>query len=213
MSDAIRVSCNAYFAQLAAYQVGAAKLAETASLFGIRTVKPSRADATNPDAPIRRLAKLLPDSGFGQGEVTASPLQMALVSSAITNRGGLIGSKLIAGSTNDPAPVPQPILSPASAAALAQAMRNVVVSGTAHKFLAGSAIEIAGKTGTAQIDARPGTSSEDSVAHSWFTGFAPYDGDKRIAFAVFVEHGGYGGALAAPIAGELVAAARDLGII
>jgi cell division protein FtsI/penicillin-binding protein 2/cell division protein FtsW (lipid II flippase) len=213
MADALRVSCNAYFAQLATYQVGAAKLAETASLFGIRTVKPGRDDASIPDAATRRLQKLLPDSGYGQGEVTASPLQMALVSSTIANQGGLIGDKLIAGSTNDPAPVPQPILSPASAAALAQAMRNVVISGTAHKFLAGSAIEIAGKTGTAQIDARPGANSEDNIAHSWFTGFAPYDGNKKIAFAVFVEHGGYGGALAAPIAGELVAAARSLGII
>jgi cell division protein FtsI/penicillin-binding protein 2 len=138
---------------------------------------------------------------------------MALVSSAIANQGSLIGDRLIAGSTNDPAPIPQPILSPASAAALARAMRNVVVSGTAHKFLAGSSIEIAGKTGTAQVDARPGVSAEESIAHSWFTGFAPYDGHKKIAFAVFVEHGGYGGALAAPIAGELVAAAHDLGII
>lgn len=213
MPDALRVSCNAYFAQLATYQVGAAKLAETASLFGIRTVKPGRVNASNSDAPIRRLQKLLPDSGYGQGEVTASPLQMALVSSAIANQGSLFRDRLIAGSANDPAPIPQPILSPASATALAQAMRNVVLSGTAHKFLSGSSIEIAGKTGTAQVDARPGANPEESIAHSWFTGFAPYNSKKRIAFAVFVEHGGYGGALAAPIAGELVAAARELGII
>jgi cell division protein FtsI/penicillin-binding protein 2 len=63
------------------------------------------------------------------------------------------------------------------------------------------------------VDKRRGATAEDSLAHSWFTGFAPYDGETRIAFAVFVEHGGYGGALAAPIAGELVAAARELGII
>src|SRR6185312_7651085 len=71
MSDALRVSCNAYFAQLATYQVGAAKLAETAALFGIRAVTPLKGDAQNPDADIRRLQKVLPDSGYGQGEVTA----------------------------------------------------------------------------------------------------------------------------------------------
>jgi penicillin-binding protein 2 len=120
---------------------------------------------------------------------------------------------LIAGPANEPAVVPRTILSPASAEALAQAMRSVVLSGTAHKFLSGSVVQIAGKTGTAQIDKRPGANADDSVAHSWFTGFAPYDGERRIAFAVFIEHGGYGGALAAPISGELVAAARELGII
>ncbi len=213
MSDALRVSCNAYFAQLATYQVGAAKLAETAALFGIRAVAPLRSDAQNPDAAVRRLQKLLPDSGYGQGEVTASPLQMALVSSMIANRGGLIRERLIQGPLTEPAPVPQVILSPVSAMALAQAMRNVVLSGTAHKFLSDSLVQIAGKTGTAQVDKRAGVSAEDNLAHSWFTGFAPYDGDTKIAFAVFVEHGGYGGALAAPIAGELVAAARELGII
>lgn len=213
MTDALRVSCNAYFAQLATYQVGAAKLAETAALFGIRTVRPLRDDAQNPEAPIRRLVKLLPDSGYGQGEVTASPLQMVLVSSTIANQGSLVRDRLIQGPANEPAVIPQPILSPDSATALAQAMRGVVTSGTAHKFLSGSLIQIAGKTGTAQIDKRPGANADDSVAHSWFTGFAPYDGDKRIAFAVFIEHGGYGGALAAPVAGELVAAARELGII
>ncbi len=162
---------------------------------------------------MKRLQKVLPDSGYGQGEVTASPLRMALVSSMIANHGALIRERLIQGPLTEPAPTPQVILSPASAMALAQAMRNVVLSGTAHKFLSGSQVQIAGKTGTAQVDKRPGASAEDSIAHSWFTGFAPYDGETRIAFAVFVEHGGYGGALAAPIAGELVAAARELGII
>jgi cell division protein FtsI/penicillin-binding protein 2 len=217
MSDALRVSCNAYFAQLATYQIGAAKLAETAALFGIRTVRPLRDDAKNPDAAVRRLTGLLPDSGYGQGEVTASPLQMALVSSTIANRGALVWDRLIEGPASLHAPQPaatsQAILSRPSADALAQAMRNVVLSGTAHKFLSGSVIQIAGKTGTAQVDKRPGVNADDSIAHSWFTGFAPFDGGKRIAFAVFVEHGGYGGALAAPIAGDLVAAARELGII
>ena len=102
---------------------------------------------------------------------------------------------------------PKTILPPEMAAFLAGAMRSVVTSGTGRRAMAGINIAVAGKTGTAQVD--------EGAPHSWFAGFAPYDGDTRarIAFAVVVEHGGYGGQIAAPIARELVEAARDLGII
>ena len=63
---------------------------------------------------------------------------------------------------------------------------------------------VAGKTGTAEVQNKP--------SHSWFVGFAPYGGTGRqIAFSVIVENGGYGARAAAPIAGGLVAAVRDLG--
>jgi cell division protein FtsI/penicillin-binding protein 2 len=73
--------------------------------------------------------------------------------------------------------------------------------------MAGLKVSVAGKTGTAQVD--------DGDPHSWFAGFAPYDGDAahRIAFAVVVEHGGYGAKFAAPIGREIVEAATQLGII
>jgi len=66
---------------------------------------------------------------------------------------------------------------------------------------------VAGKTGTAQV--------EEGLPHSWFAGFAPADAapSAQIAFAVVVEHGGYGAQVAAPVARDLVEAARDLGII
>ena len=73
--------------------------------------------------------------------------------------------------------------------------------------MAGLNVSVAGKTGTAQVN--------EGLPHSWFAGFAPYtaQANDRIAFAVVVEHGGYGAQAAAPIARELVEAARDLGII
>ncbi|MBV8903400.1 MAG: penicillin-binding protein 2, partial [Acidobacteriia bacterium] len=51
--------------------------------------------------------------------------------------------------------------------------------------------------------------------HSWFAGFAPYDqqASQRIAFAVLVEHGGYGAKFAAPIARKVIEDAAALGII
>ena len=66
--------------------------------------------------------------------------------------------------------------------------------------------KIAGKTGTAEVDGAP--------SHAWFVGFAPYGpARKRIAFAIVLEHAGYGGRTAAPMAGELVTAAAQSGLL
>jgi penicillin-binding protein 2 len=68
---------------------------------------------------------------------------------------------------------------------------------------------VAGKTGTAQVY-RGGRVGKDDpplpyerVDHAWFVGYAPA-GKPRIAFAVFVEHGGHGGSVAAPVAMEII---------
>jgi len=86
-------------------------------------------------------------------------------------------------------------------------MRSVVTSGTARTAMSGIDVSVAGKTGTAQLDT--------GEPHSWFAGFAPYDApaEKRIAFAVVVEHGGYGAKFAAPVAREVIEAAQHLGIV
>ena len=82
----------------------------------------------------------------------------------------------------------------------------MVTSGTGH-VLNASPIPIAGKTGTAEL--------AHASSHAWFIGYAPYSAKngKQIAFAVLVENGQYGGASAAPIAGDIVAAAHELGIL
>jgi membrane carboxypeptidase/penicillin-binding protein len=85
-------------------------------------------------------------------------------------------------------------------------MREVVTSGTGRS-LASHPVAIAGKTGTAELD--------DRRSHGWFVGFAPYSesAPPRIAFAVIVENGGYGGRVAAPLAGEIVSAAAERGLL
>jgi cell division protein FtsI/penicillin-binding protein 2 len=66
--------------------------------------------------------------------------------------------------------------------------------------------EIAGKTGTAEL--------EGARSHSWFVGYVPNEGDgPRIAFAVIIENGGYGGGAAARLAGTVVDAAQKAGVI
>ena len=204
MQDAIRISCNAYFSQLATYQVGADALSRTADLFGI---------STHRTVPLK---KTLPDAGYGQGEIATNPLQMALVSVTIARGGALAEYQPVFRTTTARRIEPERVVSEDSARRLSEAMRLVVTSGTARRLLAASPVPIAGKTGTAQVgNAKrgPGWTPDDDVAHSWFTGFAPYGAKKRIAFAVFVEHGGYGGAVAAPIAAQLVLAAKELGVI
>ena len=98
---------------------------------------------------------------------------------------------------------PKQIVAPDPAAFLASAMRSVVME--ARRGSDAGNGNVAGKTGTAQLG--------EGMPHSWFAGFAPYDGDRTrsIAFAVVVEHGGYGGTRAAPIAREIMDAATRTG--
>jgi cell division protein FtsI/penicillin-binding protein 2 len=186
------VSCNAYFAQLAQH-LGPQPLLDAAALFQIDLAKPATA------AELRRT---LAHAGYGQGEVLASPVKMARVAAAIARGGDVMPVRWL----HDEAP-PAPagrLLAPREAAILARDMRAVVTSGTG-RVLASSAVPIAGKTGTAEV--------ANARAHSWFAGFAPYEGQRRIAFAVIIENAGYGSRAAAPLAGDLVAAARTLGLV
>ncbi|MGA8030746.1 MAG: penicillin-binding transpeptidase domain-containing protein, partial [Bryobacteraceae bacterium] len=195
MANAIAVSCNAYFAQLGVYNVGAKALHDTAELLGI------------PAGDIAEIKKMMPFAAYGQGPVVTTPFKMARVSATIADGGVMPEGRWVMDPSNSRTAAPVPILAGDSAAFLAKAMRAVVTSGTARSAMAGVEVNVAGKTGTAQLD--------EGEPHSWFAGFAPYDAepDKRIAFAVVVEHGGYGAKFAAPIASELVEATRQLGII
>jgi cell division protein FtsW (lipid II flippase)/cell division protein FtsI/penicillin-binding protein 2 len=193
MERAIAVSCNAYFAQLGVHDVGSKALAETAAQMGISTGDPID------------LRKALPFAAYGQGPVLISPFKMARVAAAIANGGRMPEGRWITDDSNPRNDAPLDVLPSGQAEFLAGAMRRVVTEGTARHAMAGADIAFAGKTGTAQLDA--------GQPHSWFTGFAPYDGPKRLAFAVIVEHGGYGATAAAPIARKVIEAAKQLGLL
>jgi cell division protein FtsW (lipid II flippase)/cell division protein FtsI/penicillin-binding protein 2 len=186
------VSCNAYFAQLA-MQIGPRPLLDAVSVFQIDAARPSTAAA---------LRSTLPHAGYGQGDVLASPLKMARVSAAIAGAGLALPARWTLDESSAPGDA-QRFLAEPDAERLARYMREVVTSGTGRTLLA-NATPIAGKTGTAEVDGRP--------AHSWFVGFAPYGGQRPIAFAVIIENAGYGARSAAPVAGAIVDAARDLGL-
>jgi peptidoglycan glycosyltransferase len=198
MRDAIVQSCNAYFAQLAV-RIGSRPLLDTAALVGVSVARDNSAS---------RLRATLAHAAYGQGDVVATPLRMARVAAAIAN-GGLLReprlSRLVEADLKvGPAAKPQRLLSADAAALLAGSLREAVVTGTGRN-VAMHPSRIAGKTGTAEVRNGP--------SHAWFVGFAPHRGEKQIAFAVLFEQAGYGGAIAAPVAGEIVSAAAARGFI
>jgi cell division protein FtsW (lipid II flippase) len=189
---ALVVSCNAYFAQLAVL-LGPRPLLEVAQRAEIPL-------AVN-NAGLR-IRDTLPQIGYGQGEVVASPLRMARLAAAIADDGVIRDVRLDSAA---PAPPAHEFLRAEMARRLGRFMRDVVLDGTGRS-LRSAPTAIAGKTGTAEIAGAP--------SHSWFVGFAPYGpASRRIAVAVVLEHAGYGGAGAAPAAGEIVAAAAAAGLI
>jgi cell division protein FtsI/penicillin-binding protein 2 len=195
MERAIQVSCNAYFAQLGTYVVGAKALRETTELLDI------------PSGDLPELAAAMPFASYGQGPLLITPFKMARVAATIAAGGEMPEGRWILDESNPRQDATRPIVPAEPAAFIAGAMRLVVTDGTARHAMAGTLVNLAGKTGTAQMG--------EGQPHAWFAGFAPYDGDAahRIAFAVLVEHGGYGGQVAAPIAREIMEAARDLGLV
>jgi cell division protein FtsI/penicillin-binding protein 2 len=195
MANAITVSCNAYFAQLGVFAVGAQGLHDAAEMLGIQT------------GSVAQVKEALPFCSYGQGTVVATPFKMARVAATIAAEGQMPEGRWVTDPSNSRTAEPHPILDLDSATFMQRAMRSVVTNGTAHSSMAGIKYEVAGKTGTAQLD--------EGEPHSWFAGFVPYNApvDQRLSFAVVVEHGGYGAKFAAPIARELVEAAGQLNLL
>jgi peptidoglycan glycosyltransferase len=130
---------------------------------------------------------------------------MARVAAAVAAGGSLPFGRWITDDSNTRSNLPQQLLTADAANLLAQDMRGVVTGGTGT-MLAKIQPQIAGKTGTAEL--------ATAASHAWFIGFAPYDkSGGRIAFSILAENGHYGGTGAAPIAGDLVIAAQQLGLI
>lgn len=197
MEKGIRVSCNAYFAQLGTLGVGAADLLASAEAMGISVAKPNTVEA---------LKDAIPQASYGQGQVVATPFQMARVAATVANGGNFLEGRWIEGESNTRTGEPVRVLSGAPVALIARSMRQVVTNGTAARFLSGVTPAIAGKTGTAEVQGKR--------SHSWFIGFTPYGTPgRKLAFAVVIEHGGYGGRLAAPAAGEIVREAAAMGLV
>ena len=156
------------------------------------------------------------NTAIGQGNTRVTVLQLALAYAAIANGGSLYVPQVVQNvrspdgslsETFQPNMKREVGVAPEHLDLMRRALIDVVQdeSGTAYRARNKDGVRVAGKTGTAQVVSRKGRSEESSSAwyldrsHGWFAGFAPAE-DPQVAFAVLVEHGGSGGASAAPIA-------------
>jgi peptidoglycan glycosyltransferase len=207
---ALQISCNTPFAILGA-EIGDDALRAQAEAFGF---------GRDLDIPLTVTPSIFPDdpdaaqtamSAIGQFDVRATPLQMAMVSAAVANRGELMRPYLVAttrGPNLDLLDETEPdvfstAMTETNAAYLRDMMINVVENGTGTRAQI-PGVTVAGKTGTAQT-------AEGLPPHAWFTAFAPAE-DPQVAVAVAVEYGGTlgddatGSRVAAPIAKAIMEA-------
>ena len=210
--QAMEWSCNTSFAPIAV-DVGATGMHRTAEGFGFNQTfledYPVQAASLYPSGMDEAQTAL---SGFGQGSVTATPLQMAMAAAGIGNRGVVmrpyLTDELQSPSQEPVAPGPgeqelHQAISATSAAEVTRLMVATVRNGTA-KPAAIPGVLVAGKTGTAE-SGRTNPDGSEVPPYAWFVGFAPAASSK-VAVAVMIQHINRptneiaGGALGGPIA-------------
>ena len=222
MREAIVQSCDVYFYRLAD-KLGIDRMSRYMNFFGFGSPTGIGIEERAGIAPSRewKLEKFKKPwykgetivSGIGQGYVSVTPLQIAMMTAAIANDGTLLTPKLVIKEVAFSGQTRLNILPPRgelpvgkdTLALIRDAMTGVVngPGGTGH----GARIEnitVAGKTGTAQVVSLDSQSTDRAHKdHAWFTSFAPAEAPE-IAVTVLIEHGGKGGAVAAPIAKKII---------
>jgi peptidoglycan glycosyltransferase len=212
---AVVISCDTTFAILGLDIP--AELRATAEAFGFNSELPldTRVEASRfPDIPDDE-EPLRAFAGIGQGDVVATPLQMAVVAAAIADGGVVPRPRLVREIIDSSGSIvesfsPEQLgraMSPETASQLTRMMVEVVDQGTGTNAQI-PGVAVAGKTGTAQ-------SSAGAAPHAWFICFAPAT-DPQLAVAVVVENGGSfgaeatGGVVAAPIAKAVLERDREV---
>ncbi|MCX6503381.1 MAG: penicillin-binding protein 2 [Microbacterium sp.] len=210
LADALRLSCNIPMAELAA-QLGDTAIREEAEKYGFNSTFTMPLESTASSYPRALDDAQTALTGFGQGQVTATPLQMAMVSAGIANEGVVMNPQMVDQVIGPDLSVQQSFessefmraLEPDLAAEMVRMMVANVSDGAASNARM-DGVEVAGKTGTAE-------NGDDKPYSLWFTGFAPAD-DPQVAIAVVVEDGGgqgqsgSGNTIAAPIAKKVMEA-------
>ncbi|MDB6133327.1 MAG: hypothetical protein JWM59_1570 [Verrucomicrobiales bacterium] len=226
LSDALKCSCNCWFYQ-AGNAAGIDSIVTVAGKLGIglpsnsgldqsinTSFMPSPAWWTTQNGGPWTSAKTA-NAAIGQGEVQATPLQMATVAAAVANDGKIwkqhiVSKSLVKGEWQSPtAELEHDLLAEGTPAETLEAIREgmwktVNDEGATGKLARSSLITMAGKTGTAQAwRVKPGSKQWIGDNHTWFIGFAPFE-KPRFAFAILVANGKAGGSTSAPIAKRIM---------
>ncbi|MDD3766279.1 MAG: penicillin-binding transpeptidase domain-containing protein [Eubacteriales bacterium] len=207
LKKAFAISSNTYFCSLGA-KLGGEKLLAFAEAFGFNRVfdfdlplEKSRFPAAKGDEDTAALA-------IGQGEMLATPMQMAMAAAAVANEGVIMKPHIVKNIKNSLGVTidetkPQQLyraMTAQTAEKISQMMVDAVKSGTGTAARI-STITVAGKTGTAENEF---LGREKNKEHTWFVGFAPAQ-NPEIVIAVMLEYSGKtGGDLAAPMARDII---------
>jgi len=213
--EAFAESCNADFAPLGP-KIGNDDFVEVAERFGFNsppTLYAPRivAEVDPPESTIPTEIGEEVDLGvtaIGQGEVLATPLQMASVAQTIGNGGVREPTSVVANAKLRPEADSQRVMSKTIADELTELMVGVVAGGTGFAAAIPEA-QVAGKTGTAELGPKPGTEGEEEpeqIKDAWFTAFAPAENAKLAVGVLLIEAEAAGGEVAAPIAGQVLSA-------
>lgn len=213
--EAFAESCNADFAPLGP-KIGNDDFVEVAERFGFNsppTLYSPRivAEVEPPESTIPTEIGEEVDLGvtaIGQGEVLATPLEMASVAQTIGNGGVREPNSVVANRKLRPDPNSVRVMSKKIADELTELMIGVVTEGTGYAAAIPEA-QVAGKTGTAELGPKPGTEGEEEpeqIKDAWFTAFAPAEKAKLAVGILLVEAEAAGGEVAAPIASEVLSA-------
>lgn len=232
--EAVKYSCDAYFYEMGR-RLGIERLAAFLRRWGFGSPTGIDLDGEKgglvPDSAWKRRVSREPwqegetiITAIGQGSLLTTPLQMAVFYAALANGGTLVTPHVLQEFANRerPSPLPSPTLRPHRRTIVDEGHLQVVnralvatvmdPDGTGGRSrLPG--MQVAGKTGTAQVvaQAKRGEKLEDHLKdHAWFVAWAPADKPK-IVISVLVEHGGGGGAVAAPVARRVMEAYLRIG--
>ena len=213
--QAFAESCNADFAPLGP-KIGNDELVEMAERFGFNS--PPTLYAPKIVAQVEPAESTIPTeigeevdlgvSAIGQGEVLATPLEMASVAQTIGNGGVREPTSIVANSKLRPHAKPVRVISKKIADELTELMIGVVAEGTGTAGAIPEA-QVAGKTGTAELGPRPGEEESEHPQQrkdAWFAAFAPADKAKLAVGVLLVEAEAAGGEVAAPAAAEVLSA-------
>ncbi|QKV93760.1 penicillin-binding protein 2 [Streptomyces sp. NA02950] len=216
LRQALRYSCNTVFGKLGD-DLGKDKMLEQAEKFGFgkEVLTPVRTNASVYPEDMDRPSNAM--SAIGQYDTRATPLQMAMVASAIANDGTLMKPYMVDSlrapdlsiiERNDPEKMGRAV-SPENARKLQDMMQTVVKEGTGTNAQI-PGVEVGGKTGTAQHGV-----ANSKNPYAWFISYAKGKDGSPVAVAVVIEGSDTvrddiaGGRLAAPIAKDVMKAVLD----
>ncbi|AZQ38296.1 penicillin-binding protein 2 [Streptomyces cyaneochromogenes] len=220
MKTAMQYSCNNVFLD-AAVKVGSDKMRETAEKFGF-----NEDVYASEFGDLRATKSLYPEdldkpgtalTGMGQGSLTSTPMQMAMVTAALVNDGKVMQPYIVdqlrspdlnALETHEPQVMSEAV-SEATAEKVREMMEHTAKEGSAKKALI-DGITVGGKTGTAQR----GANVRDQVPYGWFVSYGVKPDGESVAVAVFIDPTDMdisredisGGSLAGPIARDVMEA-------